>query len=79
MKELAKLGDESTRPLRVAAIKARLAYEQTIVALVEATGENPVKIEDGLISALVIAELAGIDLTTLDFDESTNTTTEERN
>ena len=76
MSELFKIGDEATRPLRVAAIKARLAYEKSILDLVSATGENPIKIEDGLISALVIAEIAGIELATLDFD---NPTTEESN
>lgn len=76
-----RVGDPETLPLRFAAIKTRLAYEEAVLDLAEATNIHPVIIEDGLIKALVSAEASGIDTLNLDFGnlaESLTTPTEAK-
>ena len=59
------LSDPSIKGLRDAAINARLTYEKSIIALTEATGIRADKIERGLIEALMVADLIGINTHTL--------------
>lgn len=63
--EFVSLSDPSIKGLRDAAINARLTYEKSIIALTEATGVRPDKIERGLVEALMIADLIGMNTHTL--------------